>query len=84
MRYSNSQYLKFVSNKDLKSPDYYEDDILVYTKKTKRELFVGFIRKSPLFPEERKFQVNDGIVMGKHCLLALSRLMNELDKEEAK
>lgn len=75
-----SQYLDFVSNKELKLPNYEENDILVYTKKTKKRLCVGFIRKSILFPEH-KFQPQDGIVFGKHCLLALNRFMNKLDKE---
>ena len=43
-----SQYLDFVSNKELKLPNYEENDILVYTKKTKKRLCVGFIRKSIL------------------------------------
>lgn len=77
----NSQYLEFVSNKKLKDSNYDENDWLVYTKKTKKRLLVGFIRKSPLFPEY-KFQPQDGIIFGKHCLLALSRFMSKLDKGE--
>lgn len=77
----NSQYLDFVSNKELKLNGYMENDILVYTKKTKKRLLVGFIRKSEMFPE-CKFQPTDYILLGKHCLLALSRFMSKLDKGE--
>ena len=77
-----SQYLDFVSNKELKLIEYEENDILVYTKKTKKRLLVGFIRNIPQAYGESKFFPQNNIYFGKHCLLALSRYMNKLDKEE--
>lgn len=78
----NSQYLEFVSNKEIKDPNYEENDWLVFTKKTKKRLLVGFIRNISKYYGESKFYPSECIFFGKHCLLALSRFMNKLDKEE--
>ena len=75
-----SQYLDFVPNSTLKDKNYLENDILVYTKKTKKRLLAGFIRNIPQVFGESKFYPKDNIFFGKHCLLALSRFMNKLDK----
>lgn len=77
-----SQYLDFVPNSILKDSQYLDNDILVYTKKTKKRLLVGYIRNIPQAYGESKFFPQDNIFFGKHCLLALSRYMNKLDKEE--
>ena len=78
-----SQYLDFVPN-DGKDENYEPTDILVYTRKTKKRLFVGFIKieTAQSFFGECKFTPKDGIFFGKHCLLALSRYMSELDKRK--
>lgn len=77
----NSQYLDFVPNSILKDCRYLDSDILVYTKKTKKRLLVGYIRNISQAYGESKFFPEDNIFFGKHCLLALSRFMNKLDKE---
>ena len=77
-----SSYLDFVPNSEAKIKGYYDNDIIVYTKKTKKPLIAGFIRVCAYeFWGEVKFIPKDNIFFGKHCLLALSRYMNLLDKE---
>lgn len=77
-----SSYLDFVPNSEAKIEGNYDSDIIVYTKKTKKPLVAGFIRVCAYdFYEEVKFIPKDNIFFGKHCLLALSRYMNLLDKE---
>lgn len=77
-----SEYLDFVSNRKLKDSNFDNEDILVYTKKTKKRLFVGFIRTTSAYEMwgESKFVIKDGMVLGKYCLLALSEYMNVLDE----
>lgn len=66
-----SQYLDFVDK---------GEDVEVYTKKTKQRLYAGYIKKKNAWGEA-KFVPKDGIVFGKHCLLALSRECSEIDRQ---
>lgn len=66
----NSQYLEFIDK---------GEDVEVYTKKTKKRLYAGYIKKKNSFGEA-KFVPQENIVFGKHCLLALSKECSEIDK----
>ena len=71
-RKMKSQYLDFVDC---------GEDVKVYTKKMKKILYVGYIKKKNSFGEA-KFVPQGNIVFGRHYLLALSRECAEIDKKE--
>jgi hypothetical protein len=69
-----SRYLDFVDDNN--------ENVRVYTKLTKKRLYVGYIKKAPFTGFGfSKFMPEEGIVFGTHCLLALSRECAELDKK---
>ena len=79
--HNEMQYLSFIKNSVLKKKEYGEDDILVYTTKTKKRLLVGHI-KTDTYKSfgEAKFMPNENVFFGQHCLNALKTYMKNLDK----